>query len=145
MIGLSWGHPAREHGWSVVFTDPRPDLDEVIAAEFAGDEQVTTETDTATAVSGVDLVQEAGPERLDVKRQLFATFAAAGRPDVVLATSSSSITATRIAAELGVDEAAKIIVGHPFNPPDLMPLVKVVPGERTSAQTVDRAVGIDRS
>ncbi|MFG1791865.1 3-hydroxyacyl-CoA dehydrogenase NAD-binding domain-containing protein [Nocardia sp. NPDC049149] len=145
VIGVSWGRLARRHGWSVVFSDPRPDLAELVAKNFPGDAAVTVAADLATAVAGADLVQENGPERLEIKQQLFATIVAATGPDTVLATSSSSIAATLIAAELDDAAAAKIVVGHPFNPPELMPLVEVVPGERTSAATTDRAVAIYRS
>ncbi|MFD4366966.1 3-hydroxyacyl-CoA dehydrogenase NAD-binding domain-containing protein [Rhodococcus sp. NPDC058521] len=137
VIGLSWARLAREHGWDVVITDPRPDLENVVA-EFADDEHVRATSDLAEAVADADLVQENGPERLDVKKSLFAEIVQAAKPDAVLATSSSSISATLIATEL--EDPARVVVGHPFNPPELMPLVEVLPGERTAPEAVDRAV-----
>ncbi|KXP13661.1 hydroxylacyl-CoA dehydrogenase [Tsukamurella pulmonis] len=142
VIGLSWAELAREHGWEVAFSDPRPDLAELVATQFPGDAAVEVAVDLAAAVAGADLVQENGPERLPVKRELFAQILAAAPGDAVLATSSSSIGATPIAAEL--DDPSRVIVGHPFNPPALMPLVEVVPGEHTSEATTQLAVTLYR-
>ncbi|MBS4103033.1 3-hydroxyacyl-CoA dehydrogenase NAD-binding domain-containing protein, partial [Tsukamurella paurometabola] len=142
VIGLSWAELARAHGWRVSFTDPRPDLAELVAKEFPGDAQVEVAADLAAAVADADLVQENGPERLPIKQELFAQIVAAAPAGAVLATSSSSIPATPIAADL--DDPSRVIVGHPFNPPALMPLVEVVPGERTSEETVQRAVALYR-
>lgn len=142
VIGLSWAELARAHGWSVAFSDPRPDLAELVAAEFPGDAQVEVAADLAAAVVDADLVQENGPERLPIKQDLFAQIVASAPSHAVLATSSSSIPATPIAADL--DDPSRVIVGHPFNPPALMPLVEVVPGERTSEETTQRAVALYR-
>ncbi|MDJ0394877.1 3-hydroxyacyl-CoA dehydrogenase NAD-binding domain-containing protein [Rhodococcus sp. G-MC3] len=137
VIGLSWARLARENDWQVVIYDPREDLDEVVS-EFANDPQVRATGVLADAVAGADLVQENGPERLEVKRKIFAEILVAADPTAVLATSSSSISATSIAAEL--DDASRVVVGHPFNPPELMPLVEVLPGEQTTQEATDRAV-----
>jgi ketoreductase RED1 len=143
VIGLSWARLARDHGWRVAITDPNPKLGEWVEAEFGSDDPlVTWSADQNAVVDGVDLVQENGPERLAVKQQIFAELVSAAPPDAVLATSSSSIGASLIAADL--DNAGRIIVGHPFNPPALMPLVEVVPGAKTSAETVERALSLYR-
>lgn len=138
VIGLSWARLAHRHGWRVAITDPRPDLRELVESEFGADERVSWTADLAAAVRAADLVQENGPERLAVKRELFAEILRAAPADAVLATSSSSITASLIAADL--DHAGRILVGHPFNPPELMPLVEVLPGAKTDESTVTRAV-----
>lgn len=138
VIGLSWARLAHRHGWRVAITDPRPDLRELVESEFGIDDRVSCTASLAEAVDGVDLVQENGPERLPVKQQIFAEILGAAPADAVLATSSSSITASLIAADL--DNAGRIIVGHPFNPPELMPLVEVLPGTKTDEATVTRAV-----
>ncbi|WP_223885250.1 3-hydroxyacyl-CoA dehydrogenase NAD-binding domain-containing protein [Nocardia colli] len=138
VIGLSWARLAHRHGWRVVITDPRPDLRELVESEFGGDDRVSWTADLAKAVEAADLVQENGPERLPVKQELFAEILRAAPADAVLATSSSSITASLIAA--GLDNAGRILVGHPFNPPELMPLVEVLPGAKTDESTVTRAV-----
>ncbi|WP_267893781.1 3-hydroxyacyl-CoA dehydrogenase NAD-binding domain-containing protein [Streptomyces sp. CB01635] len=80
-------------------------------------------------------MQEAGPERIQIKEQMFATLAAHTRDDVILASSSSSLLPSAIAR--GNPAADRIVIGHPFNPPELMPLVEVVPGPQTSPRTVD--------
>ncbi|MBE7163345.1 MAG: hydroxylacyl-CoA dehydrogenase [Williamsia herbipolensis] len=144
VIGLSWARLASEHGWTVAITDPRPDLAEIVAAEHGEDPGVRVTGDLADAVRDADLVQENGPERLLIKQQLFAEIGAAAPADAVLATSSSSITASEIAADLEADLAARLLVGHPFNPPELMPLVEVLPGARTAPATTDRAVALYR-
>lgn len=145
VIGLSWARLAREHGWTVAITDPRPDLADIVAAEVGDDAQIRVTSDLADAVRDADLVQENGPERLPVKQHLFAEIGAAAPADAVLATSSSSITASEIAADLDADVAARLLVGHPFNPPELMPLVEVLPGTRTASTTTDRAVELYRA
>ncbi|MCX6470545.1 MAG: 3-hydroxyacyl-CoA dehydrogenase NAD-binding domain-containing protein [Corynebacteriales bacterium] len=145
VIGISWARLAREHGWTVTITDPRPDLRDIVTAAFGDDPAVVATDDLAAAVRAADLVQENGPERLPVKQQLFAEIGAAAPADAVLATSSSSITASEIAVDLEPGVAARLLVGHPFNPPELMPLVEVLPGSRTAAETTETAVGLYRA
>ncbi|MGJ0119530.1 3-hydroxyacyl-CoA dehydrogenase NAD-binding domain-containing protein [Williamsia sp. MIQD14] len=145
VIGISWARLAREHGWTVTITDPRPDLADIVTAEFGDDEKVRATDDLADAVRDADIVQENGPERLPIKQQLFAEIGAAAPANAVLATSSSSITSSEIGVDLDADVAARLLVGHPFNPPELMPLVEVLPGERTAPATTDRAVELYRA
>lgn len=143
VIGLSWARLARSHGWRVGITDPRDDLDAVVRAAFgADDSDVFTSPTLADVVAEADLVQENGPERLAIKRELFGQFLESAPEHAVLATSSSSIGATLIADGLGAGD--RVIVGHPFNPPELMPLVEVVPGTQTSDSTLNAAVDLYR-
>ncbi|MER0443420.1 3-hydroxyacyl-CoA dehydrogenase NAD-binding domain-containing protein [Streptomyces sp. Edi4] len=141
VIGISWARLFGEAGWEVRVSDPRPDLSEVVEGELAS-LAVTATGDLAAAAYGADFVQEAGPERIDIKEQMFATLAAHTREDVVLASSSSSLLPSVIAR--GNAAADRMVIGHPFNPPELMPLVEVVPGPQTSARTVDRAMEVYR-
>ncbi|MFF4174188.1 3-hydroxyacyl-CoA dehydrogenase NAD-binding domain-containing protein [Streptomyces sp. NPDC001744] len=141
VIGISWARLFGEAGWEVRISDPRPDLAEVVARDLTGFEMTAT-GDLAAAAVGADFVQEAGPERTDVKEQIFGTLAAHTTDGVVLASSSSSLLPSVIAK--GNPAADRIVIGHPFNPPELMPLVEVVPGPETSAATVDRAVEVYR-
>ncbi|MFD5083930.1 3-hydroxyacyl-CoA dehydrogenase NAD-binding domain-containing protein [Kitasatospora sp. NPDC058406] len=141
VIGVSWARLFGKAGWEVRISDPRPDLAEVVARDLAGFE-VTATDDLAAAAAGADFVQEAGPERTDVKEQMFGTLAARTADGVVLASSSSSLLPSVIVK--GNPAADRIVIGHPFNPPELMPLVEVVPGPETSAATVDRAVEVYR-
>ncbi|CAM4506656.1 3-hydroxyacyl-CoA dehydrogenase NAD-binding domain-containing protein [Nocardia ninae] len=138
VIGLSWARLAREHDWDVTIYDPRDDIADVVAAELGHDPRIRIVADIAAAVADADLVQENGPERLPIKQDLFTQIVTHARPDAVLATSSSSITATAIAQ--GLPDASQVLVGHPFNPPDLMPLVEVVPGSDTADDITKRAV-----
>ncbi|MFJ1753445.1 3-hydroxyacyl-CoA dehydrogenase NAD-binding domain-containing protein [Kitasatospora sp. NPDC088134] len=141
VIGVSWARLFGAAGWEVRVSDPRPDLAEVVARDLAGLE-VTATHDLAAAATGADFVQEAGPERTDIKEQMFATLAAHTADGVVLASSSSSLLPSVIAR--GNPAADRIVIGHPFNPPELMPLVEVVPGPQTSAATVQRATEVYR-
>ncbi|MBW8706905.1 L-carnitine dehydrogenase [Streptomyces sp. MBT84] len=139
VIGLSWSRLFAEHGWEVRISDPRPDLRDLVAQHLAGYEVAVT-PDLAAALEGADYVQEAGPERIEIKRRLYAAFVAHTRPDVVLASSSSSLLPSAIAE--GNPAADRILIGHPFNPPELMPLVEVVPSPATSAFAIERAVDV---
>ena len=131
-----------EGGWEVRVSDPRPDLQDIVDQQLAGFAVAAT-SDLVAAADGSDFVQEAGPERISIKHNMFGTLAANTRDDVVLASSSSSLLPSQIAE--GSAAADRIVVGHPFNPPELMPLVEVVPGPATSAGTVARAVEVYRS
>ncbi|KAL0263629.1 hypothetical protein SLS55_002610 [Diplodia seriata] len=98
-------------------------------------------TDLATALRDADFVQENGPERLDFKQKLFADIASHIRADVIIATSSSGLTCSSIQAGLpAATNPSRCVVGHPFNPPHLIPLVEVVGGAQTSDGTVERAM-----
>ena len=139
VIGVSWARLFAQAGWEVRVTDPRSDLQEIVDEELTG-LPVTVAADLAEAASGADFVQESGPERVPVKRALFAALAANTRDDVVLASSTSSLMPTVIAERNAA--AHRILIGHPFNPPELMPLVEIVPGKETSPETVERAVDV---
>ncbi|MBC3989476.1 hydroxylacyl-CoA dehydrogenase [Streptomyces sp. AC563] len=141
VIGVSWAHLFAEAGWQVRISDPRPDLDEIVQRDLAG-LPVTAFSDLAEAASDADFVQESGPESPELKREMFATLAAATADDVVLASSSSSLPASAFAE--GNAAAGRILIGHPFNPPRLIPLVEVVPSPDTAPWAVDRAVGVYR-
>ncbi len=94
----------------------------------------------AEAVSGVQFVQESAPERLDVKRALLAEVSAAAGEDVVIASSTSGLLPSRLQAQMSAPE--RLVVGHPFNPVYLLPLVEICPGEQTSASSVERASAV---
>ncbi|WP_101653362.1 3-hydroxyacyl-CoA dehydrogenase NAD-binding domain-containing protein [Brevibacterium ihuae] len=147
-IGLSWARRFAAHGAPVRIFDPRPDLVEVCAALVAevpeAEALLTVARSLDEAVDGVRLVQESGPEDPGVKVQMFADLAQYAPVDALLVSSSSAITASTIAARMTDEDAARVFIGHPFNPPHVMPLVEVVPGERTAPESVERAVGIYR-
>jgi carnitine 3-dehydrogenase len=100
--------------------------------------------DPQQAVQGADLVQENGPEVLDLKQRLFAALDEAAGPEVVLASSSSGLTPSELQAGC-TRHPERVLVGHPFNPVHVVPLVEVVPGRATAEAAVQRAIGFYRA
>ncbi|MFD9965193.1 3-hydroxyacyl-CoA dehydrogenase NAD-binding domain-containing protein [Amycolatopsis sp. NPDC058986] len=156
-IGLSWTALFAGHGLTVRVSDPRPDLAEAVQSaldEFAPHlaqqglavegiaDRVVIADDVADAVRDADIVQENGPENVDFKKDLFATLVRESPSHALLLSSSSAIPATAFTGELA--DASRVLIGHPFNPPHLIPLVEVVPGERTSDESVAAAVDFYR-
>jgi hypothetical protein len=97
-------------------------------AQGASRERLSFTTDMVQAVSQADLVQENGPERPEFKKKLFADIDAATPVDSLIASSSSGITPSVMQSQC--EHPERILVGHPFNPPHLIPLVEVVGGAR---------------
>jgi 3-hydroxybutyryl-CoA dehydrogenase len=97
--------------------------------------RITTIASLAEAAGGVDLVVEAAPEKLELKQGLAEQVFAAGKPDVIFASNTSSLSITAIASK--AKQPAQVIGMHFFNPPHLMKLVEVVRAKQTSAATVD--------
>jgi L-gulonate 3-dehydrogenase len=95
------------------------------------------------AVAGTDYVQECAPESLPLKRDLFAELDRLAPAGSVLASSSSALTASAIAA--GLPGAGRCLIAHPGNPPYLLPIVELVPGPQTRADVVDAAAALLRS
>ncbi len=102
-------------------------------------------TDAADAAREAELVQECAPERADLKRDVLTRFAAVAPADAVLASSTSAIAPSVLAEGLAPDVASRVVVGHPGNPPYLLPVIEVVPSPLTASGTVDRATEIYRS
>ncbi|MFG2287829.1 3-hydroxyacyl-CoA dehydrogenase NAD-binding domain-containing protein [Streptomyces sp. NPDC048595] len=157
-IGLSWTALFAAHGMPVRVSDPRPDLAEAVDTALAQAapqlarqgldvrglaDRVRLADGVTDAVRHADVVQENGPEDADFKRELFATLVRAAPPHALLLSSSSAIPSSAFTG--GLDDAGRILIGHPFNPPHLVPLVEVVPGTRTSEDAVARAVAFYRS
>jgi L-gulonate 3-dehydrogenase len=91
----------------------------------------------ADALDGVAFVQENGPERLDVKQSLFAELDALAPPDAVIASSSSAIRCSLFTE--GLPGRSRCLIGHPVNPPHLIPLVEISGAPWTDAAVLDRA------
>lgn len=89
------------------------------------------------AMSGVGFVQENGPERIDVKRGLLAEIERHVADDVIISSSSSALLVTEMQADCRVP--GRIVLGHPFNPAHIMPLVEIVGGKATAPETVAKA------
>ncbi|WP_435061867.1 3-hydroxyacyl-CoA dehydrogenase NAD-binding domain-containing protein [Amycolatopsis thermoflava] len=136
-IGLSWAALFAAHGHEVRVSDPRPDL-----AEALGGLDVQIAGSVGEAVRDVDVVQENGPERLDFKRGLFARLVAEAPAHALLLSSSSAIPSSEFTADI---DGSRVLIGHPFNPPHIMPLVEVVPNPRTNEEAVREAVEFYRS
>jgi carnitine 3-dehydrogenase len=153
VIGASWVAHFLAHDRRVVATDPAPGAEErlraavdthwrwlyeqgrVLKNSYVG---LDFDADVERAVGGAQFVQENGPEQLDVKQSLFARLDAATSPYVVLATSSSGLLVSAIRS--GCRYPQRVIVGHPVNPPHLLPLVEVIGGEGTSDEAIARAM-----
>ncbi|GAA4305204.1 3-hydroxyacyl-CoA dehydrogenase NAD-binding domain-containing protein [Streptomyces venetus] len=154
-IGLSWTTLFAAHGLTVRVSDPRPDLAEAVdealatyAPQLAARgldvtglaDRVHIAAGVTEAVRDADVVQENGPERLEFKQDLFATLVREAPGHALLLSSSSAIPSSAFTRELPDEAAARVLIGHPFNPPHLLPLVEVVPGERTGEDAVLDAV-----
>src|SRR6516164_4441771 len=93
-------------------------------------------TSLAEAVEGVDYVQESVPESAETKRAVFSELGRTARPEVILASSCSSIPPAQFLEEVSHPE--RCLIAHPFNPPHLIPLVELVPSRLTSHRTLVR-------
>ncbi|EOD44089.1 putative 3-hydroxyacyl- dehydrogenase protein [Neofusicoccum parvum UCRNP2] len=131
--------------------DTRPDLAEYVAstlpkylsASQQGCEASLRLTDSLPdAVRDADIIQEQGPENLAFKASIWNEVVKHARPDALLWSSTSGITASAQAEAAGLGEAAaaRLVVVHPYNPPHIMPLLEVVPGAKTNAETVEKTL-----
>ncbi len=153
VIGASWAAFFLARGFDVRATDPAPGaeqkLRELIAsywptlrelgmAESASQKRLLFEKDIQRALEGVDFVQENGPERLDIKRDLIAKIDAAIPEVAIIATSSSGILISSI--QDAAKHPERVLLGHPFSPPHLIPLVEVLGGKLTSEECIKEAI-----
>jgi carnitine 3-dehydrogenase len=154
VIGGGWALHYLRMGLDVDVYDPAPDaqrdllaaleekwplLRRIGLAEGARPDRLSFHTDLAAAVAGADVVQENSPEDLAVKRGVLAAIDRVAPPDTVIASSTSGFTMTTLQA--GCASPERFVVGHPFNPPYLIPLVEVVGGELTDPAAVDWLAG----
>ena len=153
VIGASWTALFLAHGLNVVVNDPQPNIETTLKGALLKiaptlrelglpheslDRSLRFEPDLERAVAGADLVQENGPERPEWKQQLWARIENAVPKHALLLSSSSARPATEQGREM--KDASRLLVGHPFNPPHLIPLVEIVPGERTDPNAIADAV-----
>ena len=153
VIGASWAAQFLARGFDVIATDPAPKAEENLRKYVDGAwsslnamglmpgasrDRLSFTLDMKKALAGADLVQENGPERPDFKIKLFAEMDAATPPDSLIASSSSGITMSVMQSACKHPE--RCVIGHPFNPPHMIPLVEVVAGAKTSPETVQRAI-----
>jgi len=154
VIGAGWVAAFLGSGRSVRLYDPLPDAGERTRAHVAGawgqmaelglarrdddwTPRLSVHGDLAAAVAGADFVQESTPERPDLKRALFADLDRLAPPDVLVASSTSSLPVSELQA--GLATAGRFVLGHPFNPVHLIPLVEVGGGDATDPAAIETA------
>jgi 3-hydroxyacyl-CoA dehydrogenase len=157
-IGASWAAYFLSRGLSVSASDPSPGAPDLMRRMVAGAWPIlmrlggrpdadpkawSFDADPARACAGCDFVQESAPERLDIKQELLARIDAAAPPDVVIASSTSGLLASRLSERC--THPGRVVIGHPFNPPHLIPLVEVVGGAKGSPAAVAAAMAFYRA
>lgn len=156
-IGLGWISLFLARGLRVRVNSRRPDAETVVrealrlhapflpegsAAPEESAARLEFEPDIERAVHGVDFVQENAPENLELKQELFATVGKAAAPHTLLLSSTSTLSPDAMGSRMA--DSGRLVVGHPFNPPHVVPLVEVVGGERTDPEAVRQAVAFYR-
>ncbi len=152
VIGAGWIARALARGLEVRAWDPAPGAEAALRTRLANAwpaleaqglapgaslDRLTFHTDLDAAVASADVIQESAPERLELKRELHAQVSRAARPDALICSSTSGLLPSDFYAEALHPE--RCLVGHPFNPVYLLPLVEVVGGSQTSTANLARA------
>ncbi len=153
VIGASWAAFFLARGLEVTATDPAPGAEQRLReavqrhwptmqrmglADGASPERLRFDAELERALDGCDFVQESGPERADFKADLYARMDAATPPQVLLASSSSGLPVSGMQVRCKTPQ--RVVLGHPFNPPHLIPLVEVGGGDATSPDSIQRAM-----
>jgi 3-hydroxyacyl-CoA dehydrogenase len=153
VIGASWSALFLAHGLDVVATDVAPGaevaLKRFVAAAWpalqrlglasgASQNRLSFTASLTDAVKDADLVQENGPEKVEFKKTLYRQLDELLHPNVIIASSSSGLTMSEIQSACEM-HPERCVIGHPFNPPHLVPLVEIVGGAKTSEATIQRA------
>ncbi|CAD0111443.1 unnamed protein product [Aureobasidium uvarum] len=158
VIGMGWAVLFLSQGLKVIITDPAEgaearfeqylqDAWPLIAAPEEFDslsKNYDFVHDVGPRLKEADFVQENGPERVDWKTELFETLDKHTRKGVVIASSSSGLPSSKFVGRCQTDPS-RVLIGHPFNPPHLIPLVEVVPHPGTSQTSIQTALGFYRS
>jgi 3-hydroxyacyl-CoA dehydrogenase len=153
-IGASWTALFLARGLAVAASDPAPGAETFlrgfVAAAWPGLARLSSlpgepawsglsfHVEPEAALAGAEFVQESAPEREEVKRALLARLDAALDPAIVIASSSSGLLMSRLQTDCRHPE--RCLIGHPFNPPHLVPLVEVVGGEKTGSAAIEQAL-----
>jgi carnitine 3-dehydrogenase len=158
VIGAGWAALCLAHGTEVHAWDPAPNAEAALRAKIgnawpalmrkglaqgADPERLRFAATCEEAVAQADFIQESAPEEERLKRVLLARIDAAARPGVVIASSSSGLLPTQFQADCR--EPGRVLVGHPFNPVYLLPLVEVLGGAATDPAKLDQATAFYRS
>lgn len=136
-------NPAAQKFLENIVTDALPVLSSLglLKKTDAKPSDILFTTTMEDALKGADFVQENGPERLQFKQELFDKIAKTIAEDTIIATSSSGLTCSSIQdGMLASSHPERCVVGHPFNPPHLIPLVEVVGGRQTSQAVISRTM-----
>jgi 3-hydroxyacyl-CoA dehydrogenase len=157
-IGASWAAWFLARGLDVVASDPAPAgeafvrrfvaeawpaLTRLGLATGADPDRLRFVADPVAAARQGDVIQESAPERLELKQELLGRIDAAVAADRVIASSTSGFTVSSMQTHMRRPE--RLVVGHPFNPPHVIPLVEVVGGGRTTEAAVDWAMAFYRA
>jgi carnitine 3-dehydrogenase len=152
VIGAGWAARFLLNGVDVAIYDPDPEISRKVETVLAGARRAWAKlipggmpaegsfrlaTSIEDAVADADFVQESLPEREDLKIEILARIDTAARPDVVIGSSTSGLLPTRLQSRMAHPE--RLVVGHPFNPVYLLPLVEICGGEKTTEETKTRA------
>jgi carnitine 3-dehydrogenase len=158
VIGASWAAQYLARGFDVIATDPGPNaeanlrkyiddawtvLNSIGLSPGASRDRLEFTTDMKRALAKADFVQENGPERVDFKIKLYADMDAATPPDSLIASSSSTLTMSVVQSKC--EHPERCVIGHPFNPPHVIPLVEVVGGAKTSPAAIEKALAFYKS
>ena len=158
VIGASWAAQYLARGFDVIATDPAPNaeaslrkyvddawtvLNSIGLSPGASRDRLEFTADMKKALAKADFVQENGPERVDFKIKLYADMDAATPPDSLIASSSSTLTMSVVQAKC--EHPERCVIGHPFNPPHVIPLVEVVGGAKTSPAAIEKALAFYKS
>lgn len=158
VIGSGWIARALAHGLDVVAWDPAPGAEAALrqrvanawpALQKAGlvpgasQERLKFVDTIEECVRDADFIQESAPERLDLKCELHAKISAAAKPNALIGSSTSGLLPSEFYADATHPE--RCVVGHPFNPVYLLPLVEVVGGEKTDPAAIQAAITVYRS
>jgi len=154
VIGTGWTIRALAHGLDVSITDPAPGAEDRLRenietiwptmvqkglADGASPDRVTFAANIEEAVVEADFIQENVPEREDVKIAVFKEISAHCPDNTVIASSSSGLLPSRIQSQATNPE--RVVIGHPFSPLYILPLVEVMGGEKTSEEAKRKAAG----
>ena len=158
VIGSGWVARALAHGLDVVAWDPAPGAEAALRQRIANAWPALVKQGLAAGaaqsrlrfvatvedcVRDADFIQESAPERLELKLELHARISAAAKPDALIGSSTSGLLPSEFYE--GATHPERCVVGHPFNPVYLLPLVEVVGGQRTAPEAIQAAIAVYES
>ncbi|MBM3605679.1 MAG: 3-hydroxyacyl-CoA dehydrogenase [Alphaproteobacteria bacterium] len=154
LIGRAWAVVFARAGCNVRLWDPVPEVRDALpglleaTCQVSGDDPADMSRahvfDTLEeTLAGAEWVQESGPEKIEVKRALYAQMDIIAAPEAILASSSSALVASSFAG--GLVGSGRVLVAHPVNPPHVIPVVELCPSPDTRPDVMDRAEALMRA